>query len=257
MKGVKLVAITQMSNVLGTINDVVRIIKQAHAVNAKVLIDGAQSVAHMPVDVKKLDCDFLAFSGHKMCGPTGIGVLYGKRELLQEMPPFLYGGDMIKAVFKKETIFNDLPYKFEAGTPNIAGAIGLGAAIDYIQNLGLENIHKYETDLVKYGLAKLAKIPGITIYGPKTSKNRGGSISFNVKGIHPHDLATALDEKGICIRSGNHCAMPLHDLIGESASARASFYFYNTKQEVDKLVSEILKLQALLEKAYKKINSRK
>lgn len=253
LKGVKLVAITQMSNVLGTINPVREIIKKAHAVGSKVLVDGAQSVAHMPVDVQNLDCDFLVFSGHKMCGPTGIGVLYGKRAILNEMPPFLYGGDMIKAVFKHETIFNDLPYKFEAGTPNIAGAIGLGAAIKYLNKIGLSEIHKYETDLVKHALQKLATIPGITIYGPKNASQRGGSVSFNIKGIHPHDLATALDEKGICIRSGNHCAMPLHDILKESASARASFYFYNTRQEVDYLVKETLKLQTLLAKAYKKL----
>src|SRR3989338_19155 len=195
----------------------------------------------MPVDVKKLDCDFLAFSGHKMLGPTGIGVLYGKKELLEKMSPFLYGGEMIKEVKFDETKFNDLPWKFEAGTMNIAQAIGLGAAIDYLNEIGIGNIEKYEEGLVEYAYEKLNEMREIEIYGPSAEK-RSGLVAFNVKGVHAHDTAQILDGEGIAIRAGHHCAMPLHSVLGIVASARASFYFYNTKEEIDKLVEGIKKV---------------
>src|SRR3989338_192662 len=240
-KKTKIVSVTHVSNVLGTINDVEKIGKIAHNNGAFFIVDGAQSVPHMPVDVKNLDCDFMAFSGHKMLGPTGIGVLYGKKELLENMPPFLYGGEMIKEVKFENTRFNDLPWKFEAGTMNIAEAIGLGAAIDYLNKVGMKNIEQNEKELVKYAYKKLSEIKEIEIYGPSAEK-RSGLVAFNVKGVHAHDTAQILDGEGIAIRAGHHCAMPLHSLLGISASARASFYLYNTKEEVDKLVEGIKKV---------------
>ena len=235
----KIVSLTHVSNVLGTVNDVKEIGKIAHENNALMIVDAAQSVPHMPVDVKKLDCDFLAFSGHKMLGPTGIGVLYGKKELLEKMDPFLYGGEMIKEVTFENTTFNDLPWKFEAGTMNIAQGIGLGAAIDYLNKIGMENIEQYEHELVKYAYEKLSEIEEIEIYGPK---ERSGLISFNVKNVHAHDTAQILDGEGIAVRAGHHCAMPLASKLGIVASARASFYLYNTKEEIDKLVDGIKKV---------------
>ena len=240
-KKTKIVSVTHVSNVLGTINDVEKIGKIAHNNGAFFIVDGAQSVPHMPVDVKNLDCDFMAFSGHKMLGPTGIGVLYGKKELLENMPPFLYGGEMIKEVKFENTRFNDLPWKFEAGTMNIAEAIGLGAAIDYLNEVGMENIEKHEKELVKYAYEKLLEIKELEIYGPSAEK-RSGLVAFNVKGVHAHDTAQILDGEGIAIRAGHHCTMPLHSLLGISASARASFYLYNTKEEVDKLAEGIKKV---------------
>lgn len=251
LKNVKLVAITGMSNVLGTINPVKEIVKQAHKAGAKVLVDGAQFVPHLKTDVQLLNCDFIAFSGHKMCGPTGIGVLYGKYELLEQMPPYQFGGEMVKVVEKDRSIWQDVPQKFEAGTPNIAGAIGLAAAIDYLNKIGMKNIRAQEEKLVKYALEKISQLKDVKIFGPKDIKKRGGAISFSLKGIHPHDLATILDETGICIRSGHHCAMPLHMRLSQVATARASFYFYNTKEEVDKLVGGIKYAQTLFSKAYK------
>ncbi len=238
-KNTKIVSITHVSNVLGTINNIEEIGKIAHENNALMIVDAAQSVPHMPVDVKKLDCDFLAFSGHKMLGPTGIGVLYGKKELLQKMDPFLYGGEMIKEVTFKDTIFNDLPWKFEAGTANIAQAIGLAAAIDYLNKIGMKNIMQHEEELTKYAMKKLKEIKEVEIYGPK---ERAGLIAFNVKNIHAHDTATILDGEGIAVRAGHHCAMPLASLLGISASVRASFYIYNTKEEIDKLAEGIKKV---------------
>ena len=235
----KIVSLTHVSNVLGTINNIEEIGKIAHENNALMIVDAAQSVPHMPVDVKKLDCDFLAFSGHKMLGPTGIGVLNGKKELLQKMDPFLYGGDMIKEVTFENTTFNDLPWKFEAGTANIAQAIGLGAAIDYLNKIGMENIESYEKELVRYAYDKLSGIKEIEIYGPK---ERSGLISFNVKNIHAHDTAQILDGEGIAVRAGHHCAMPLASKLGIVASARASFYLYNTQEEINKLVDGIKKV---------------
>jgi cysteine desulfurase/selenocysteine lyase len=237
----KIVSITHVSNVLGTVNDVKKIAKIAHENNALMIVDAAQSVPHMKVDVKDLDVDFLAFSGHKMLGPTGIGVLYGKKELLKEMQPFLYGGEMIKEVTFKQTKFNDLPWKFEAGTPNIAQGIGLGYAIDYLNKIGMENIENHEKGLVKYAYEKLSKIKEVEIYGPSTEK-RSGLIAFNVKGIHAHDTSQILDGEGIAIRAGHHCAMPLASKLGIAASARASFYLYNTKEEIDKLIEGIHKV---------------
>ncbi len=219
----KLFSFVHVSNVLGTINPVKDLTKVAHEVGAKVLVDGAQAIPHLPVDVEDLDCDFYAFSGHKMLGPTGVGVLFAKEKLLKEMPPFLGGGEMIKEVFLRESHYKEPPYKFEAGTPNIAGVIGLGAAVDYLSDLGMENVHRYEEKLASYALEKLGSVGGSSIYGPKELADRSGVVAFNVGKIHPHDLATVLDQDGIAIRSGNHCTMPLHDRFGIVASARASF----------------------------------
>ena len=234
--GSKLVAFTQMSNVLGTINDAEMIIKKAHEAGAVMLVDAAQSVPHMPVDVKKLDADFLAFSGHKMLGPTGIGVLYGKKELLEAMPPFLGGGDMIKEVHLREASWNDVPGKFEAGTPNIAGAIGLGAAVDYLKKLGMENVRRHEIELTRHALEEMQRIHDINIYGPKDAEQKGGVISFTMGSMHSHDVASLLNDEGIAIRSGHHCAMPLLEKLGTCDACRASFYIYTKKEEIDALV---------------------
>lgn len=232
----KLVAFTQMSNVLGTINPAREMIAQAHAAGALTLIDAAQGVPHLPVDVQELDADFLCFSGHKMLGPTGVGVLYGKRELLEAMPPFMGGGDMIRTVHLRESTWNDLPWKFEAGTPAIAEAIGLGAAVDYLSALGMERVHRMEQEITAYAMEKLASVPDLTIYGPSTEQ-RGGVISFTLADIHPHDLASILDqEMGVAIRAGHHCAQPLMERHGLSATARASFYIYTVPTDIDTLV---------------------
>jgi cysteine desulfurase / selenocysteine lyase len=235
----KIVSITHISNVLGTVNNIKEIAKLVHENNALLIVDAAQSIPHMKVDVKELDVDFLAFSGHKILGPTGIGVLYGKKELLEDMQPFLYGGEMIKEVTFENTKFNHLPWKFEAGTMNIAQAIGLGAAVDYLTEIGMENIWQHDQELVNYAYEKLDEIKEIEIYG---SKERSSLISFNIKGVHAHDTAQILDGEGIAVRAGHHCAMPLASKLGITASARASFYLYNTKEEVDKLVEGIYKV---------------
>ncbi len=240
----KLVAFTQMSNVLGTINPAMEMTQMAHDSGAIVLIDGAQSVPHFPVDVQELGADFLVFSGHKMCGPTGIGVLYGRKILLEEMPPFLGGGDMIKRVQLRSFIPNSIPHKFEAGTPAIAEAIGLGAAVDYLQQVGLDAIAAQEQVMVDYALERLAEIPGVTVYGPE-AKDRGGVTAFNVDGVHAHDVAQVLDGDGIAVRAGHHCAMPLHDILNITASARASYYLYNSIEDVDKLVDSIYKVKKI------------
>ena len=232
----KLLAIVHGSNSLGTINPVKELTARARAVGASVLVDGAQSVPHMPVDVDDLDCDFLAFSGHKMLGPTGIGVLYAKRDVLEEMDPFLVGGEMVLEVWYDRATWNDLPMRFEAGTPNIADAIGLGAAVDYLQAIGMENIRRHEMELTGYGLKRLKEMDDVTLYGPKDPELRGGALLFNVSDIHPHDLGTVMDRQGIAIRTGHHCTMPLMRTLGVAATARASFYVYNTKEEVDTLV---------------------
>lgn len=243
----KFVAVNQISNTLGTINPVREIIRIAHEKNIPVLIDGAQAVQHMKVDVQELDCDFYAFSGHKMFGPTGIGVLYGKAELLESMPPYKTGGDMIKSVTFEKTIFNDLPFKFEAGTPNIAGAIGLSAAIDYLnalsEEVGLEETGKYEHGLLEYATEKLNGIDGLRIIG--TAKQKAPVISFIIENIHPHDIGTILDSEGIAIRTGHHCTQPLMKRFNVPATARASFAFYNTREEIDKLVEGIYKVKGL------------
>lgn len=238
----KLVAFTHMSNVLGTINPAAEITHLAHAAGAIVLLDGAQSVPHFPVDVVSLEVDFLAFSGHKMCGPTGIGVLYGRKELLDSMPPFLGGGDMIKRVELRSFIPNTIPYKFEAGTPAIAEAIGLGAAVDYLQGIGLQSIAAHERTVISYALERLEEIPGVTVYGPK-AEHKGGVASFTLEGVHAHDIAQILDREGVAVRAGHHCAMPLHDKLHLTATARASFYLYNSVEEVDRLVNAIYKVR--------------
>ena len=235
----KMFAFTAASNVLGTINPVKQLVEMAHAVGALTAVDAAQSVPHSVVDVQDLDCDFLAFSSHKMCGPTGMGVLYGKRDLLEAMPPFMGGGDMIRRVSMEKSTWNDLPYKFEAGTPSIAEGIGLGAAVDYLNKIGMENIHHHEQMITGYALEALSEIPGLRVLGPKTASLRGGLVSFTVEGLHPHDIAQLLDEDGIAVRAGHHCAMPLHKKMGIGASARASFYLHTTTEEVDRLVASL------------------
>jgi cysteine desulfurase/selenocysteine lyase len=241
----KLVAFTHMSNVLGTINPAKEMIAQAHAVGAIVLLDAAQSVPHLPLDVQDLDVDFLAFSGHKMLGPTGIGILYGKRALLEAMPPFMGGGDMIRSVHLRESTWNDLPWKFEAGTPAIAEAIGLGAAVDYLSNLGMETVQQHEREITTYAMEQLQLVPGLKIYGPDASQ-RGGVISFILDDIHPHDLASILDQEvGVAIRAGHHCAQPLMERFGLAATARASFYIYTLPEEIDILVQGLRKAQEI------------
>jgi cysteine desulfurase / selenocysteine lyase len=235
----RLVAVVHVSNSLGTINPLREIIRRARAQGVPVLVDGAQAAPHLAVDVRELDCDFYAFSGHKVFGPTGIGVLYGKAELLEAMPPYQGGGDMIKSVTFAKTIYNDLPYKFEAGTPHIAGGIGLGAAIDYVNGIGLDKIGMYEHQLLEYATAALSAIPGIRIIG--TAKEKASLISFVLDGVHAHDVGTILDHEGVAIRAGHHCTMPLMQRFGVAATARASLAFYNTKEEIDVLVGGIHK----------------
>jgi cysteine desulfurase / selenocysteine lyase len=242
---VKLVAVTQMSNVMGTVTPVGEIAAKAHAAGATVLIDGAQAVPHMPTDVQAFDVDFLAFSGHKMLGPTGIGVLYGKRHILQAMPPFLTGGDMIRQVTFEGAEWNDLPWKFEAGTPAIAEAIGLGAAVDYLNALGMHNVRKHEIELTTYAFKRLSQVEGLRIYGPHDPTARGGVVAFTLGDIHPHDIASVLDHEGIAIRAGHHCAMPLHQKLGLSATARASFYVYTRPSEIDRLAEALDKVREL------------
>ena len=240
----RLFSFTSASNVLGTLNPVRQLVDAAHAVGAMTMVDAAQLVPHQPVDVTAMDCDFMAFSSHKMCGPTGIGVLYGKRELLEAMPPFMGGGDMIRRVTFDGFIPNELPWKFEAGTPRIAEAIGLGAAVDYLLGLGLDNVHAHEVELADYALESLNEIPGLTLLGPRGTQ-RGGLASFTLDGIHPHDIAEVLDKDGIAIRAGHHCAMPLHHKLGINASARASFYVHTTKAEIDQLITALHRVRSV------------
>ena len=235
----KLVSVTQMSNVLGTIVPVNDIIKMSHEKAIPVMIDGAQSVPHMAVDVQKMDCDFMAFSAHKMLGPTGVGVLYVKRDILEKMPPFIGGGDMIKEVHKYETRYNDLPYKFEGGTPNIADVIGFGAAIDYLNNMGMDKVREHEVELTKYAIDRISAVKGVTLYGPRSIKDRGGVVSFNIGDIHPHDLATIMNDHGVAIRSGHHCAQVLMERLDVAATSRASFYIYNKKEEIDTFINAL------------------
>jgi cysteine desulfurase/selenocysteine lyase len=238
----KLVAFTHMSNVLGTITPAGEIIRLAHQAGAITLVDGAQSVPHLPVDVQDLGADFLAFSAHKMCGPTGIGVLYGRKQLLEAMPPFLGGGDMIKRVHLRSFAPNELPHKFEAGTPAIAEAVGFGAAIDYLTSIGMPAIAGHEHEVVSYAIQQLQEIPGVQIFGP-SANGKGGVVSFTLQGVHPHDVSQILDSYGIAIRAGHHCAMPLHEKFNLPATARASFYLYNTQEEVDRLAAAIYKVK--------------
>jgi cysteine desulfurase/selenocysteine lyase len=243
-RGPKLVSFTHMSNVLGTINPAREIIQLAHAAGAITLLDGAQSVPHLKVDVQELDVDFLAFSAHKMCGPTGIGALYGKTALLEAMPPFMGGGDMIKEVKLRSFRANSLPYKFEAGTPAIAEAVGFGAAIDYLNSIGMDAIAKHEHEITEYALEQLEEIPGLKVFGPSADQ-KGGVAAFTLDNIHPHDVAQILDKDGIAVRAGHHCAQPLHEKFGIPATSRASFYLYSTKEEVDMLVKGIYKVKKM------------
>ncbi len=235
----KIVGITHVSNVLGTINNVKKIIKYAHKKGAVVIVDASQSIPHMKIDVQDLDADFLVFSGHKMLAPLGIGVLYGKREILNKMTPFLMGGDMIEYVYEQETTFAPLPNKFEAGTQNVEGVIGLGAAIDYIENLGYNKIQEIEHEVISYARQELSKLDYLTLYTTPNEENHSSVISFNINGVHPHDVASILDSEGVCVRSGNHCAQPLMRFLGIDSTCRASFYIYNTKDDVDKLVKAL------------------
>jgi cysteine desulfurase / selenocysteine lyase len=237
--GIKLVAMTHVSNVLGTINPVREYAREAHKQGSTVLVDAAQSVPHMPVDVQDMDCDFLAFSGHKMCGPTGIGVLYAKKSLLEAMPPYHGGGEMIREVHLYESTWRDPPYKFEAGTTNIAGTIGLGAAVDYLSKIGLRNIQAHDQELTEYTHDRLSRVKGIRIYGPENPKTKAGVISFNLGDVHAHDMASLLDEDGIAVRSGHHCAQPLMERLGVSSTTRASVYIYNNENDIDRLVESV------------------
>ncbi|WP_102335621.1 cysteine desulfurase [Salimicrobium jeotgali] len=234
----KIVAVSHVSNVLGTINPIKEIAAAAHEKNAVIVVDGAQSAPHIKIDVQDLDCDFYAFSAHKMCGPTGIGVLYGKKDLLDNMEPVEFGGEMIDFVSLYDSTWKELPWKFEGGTPIIAGAIGLGAAIDYLESVGMEEIEKHEEELISYALKKMDDMDGVTVYGPR---ERAGLVTFNVDGVHPHDLATVLDTEGIAVRAGHHCAQPLMKWLGVNATARASFYLYNTTDEIDRFVEGLQK----------------
>ncbi len=243
---VKLVAVTLMSNVLGTIPPAAEIVQKAHAAGALVLFDGAQAVPHMPTDVQALDGDFLVFSGHKMLGPTGIGVLWARKEILADMPPFMTGGDMIKTVRLEGSTWNDLPWKFEAGTPAIAEAIGLGYAVDYLSALGMDNVRQHEIELVSYALERLNQVEGVRIYGPPEPAIRGGAVAFTLGNIHAHDVSAVLDGEGIAVRAGHHCAMPLHERYGLQATTRASFYVYNTPAEIDRLAVGLDKVRELL-----------
>lgn len=244
----KIVGITHVSNVLGTINNVKEIIKYAHKKGAVVIVDASQSIPHMKIDVQDLDADFLAFSGHKMFAPLGIGVLYGKRELLNKMNPFLMGGDMIEYVHEQKTTFAPLPNKFEAGTQNVEGVVGLGAAIDYINSIGYDKIQEHDREIVEYAREKLSKLDYLEIYMTPNAKNHSAVISFNIKGVHPHDVASILDSENVCVRSGNHCAQPLMRFLGIDSTCRASFYIYNTKEDVDRLVAGIEKAYKMFEK---------
>ena len=269
VKGTKIVGITHVSNVLGTINPIEKIIKKAHSVGAIAVVDASQSVPHMKIDVQKLDADFLVFSGHKMLAPLGIGVLYAKSELLEKMKPFLFGGDMIEYVYEQNATFAEVPTKYEAGTQNVEGAVGLSAAIDYLNNIGMDKVQTIEKELTNYALEELQKLAFVTIYGPGGTENteifsasnnvrsagwnniensQAGVISFNVNGVHPHDVASVLDSENVCIRSGNHCAQPLLRFMGLESTCRVSFYIYNTKEDVDRLIDALYKTKKLFAK---------
>ena len=244
-KRTKILAVTQISNVLGLINDVKTLAARAHEVGAVIVVDGAQSVPHIPVDVKDLDADFLAFSGHKMLSPMGIGVLYGKKKILDAMPPFLRGGDMIEYVEEQTTTFAELPQKFEAGTQNVGGAAGLSAAIDYLRGIGFDEISRIEHELTTYAIAELKRLPYVELYGCD-APNKIGIVTFNVKDVHPHDVATILDAQGVAIRAGHHCAQPLMKFLGQNSTCRASFYFYNTRRDVDRLIEAIARVRSVM-----------
>ena len=244
----KIVSVTHVSNALGTINPVKKIAEYAHSKGAIVIIEGAQSVPHMKVDVRDINADFLVIAGHKLLGPMGIGVLYGKKDLLEKMPPVLFGGDMVEYVHEQETTFNVLPYKFEAGTQNVESAVGLSKAIDYLNEIGMDNVEKIEKELMSYAMEEISKLDYVNIYGPKDIEKRGGVLSFEIKGVHPHDVASIFDTVGVCIRAGNHCAQPLMRYMGINATSRASIYFYNTKEDIDRLVEAIKKTYDMFSK---------
>ncbi len=244
----KIVSVTHVSNALGTINPVKKIAEYAHSKGAIVIIDGAQSVPHMKVDVRDINADFLVIAGHKLLGPMGIGVLYGKKDLLEKMPPVLFGGDMVEYVHEQETTFNVLPYKFEAGTQNVESAVGLSKAIDYLNEIGMDNVEKIEKELMSYAMEEISKLDYVNIYGPKDIEKRGGVLSFEIQGVHPHDVASIFDTVGVCIRAGNHCAQPLMRYMGINATSRASIYFYNTKEDIDRLVEAIKKTYDMFSK---------
>ena len=244
----KIVSITHVSNALGTINPVKEIAEYAHSKGAVVIVDGAQSVPHMKVDVRDINADFLVIAGHKLLGPMGIGALYGKRELLEKMPPVLLGGDMVEYVYEQETTYNVLPYKFEAGTQNVEAAVGLSKAIDYLNEIGMDNVEKIEKELMSYAIEEISKLEYVNIYGPKDIEKRGGVLSFEIKGVHPHDVASIFDTFGVCIRAGNHCAQPLMRYMGINATSRASIYLYNTKEDIDRLVEAIKKTYDMFSK---------
>ncbi len=242
----RLVSFTHVSNGIGTINPVRAMVDRAHAAGALVLVDGAQAVPHMPVDVAELGCDFYAFSGHKSLGPTGSGVLWARRELLDAMPPYMGGGEMIREVHLRSTVYNDVPWKFEAGTPDISAAIGLGAAVDYLSALGMDRVREHERRLTGYALDALRRgVPGIVLYGPSSVDERAGVVTFNLPGVHPHDVATILDREAVAVRAGHHCTQPLHERLGEAATARASFGVYSTTDDIDRLVAGLRKVQEL------------
>lgn len=247
----KIIGIAHISNVLGTINNIKKIIKYAHKKGAIVIVDASQSIPHMKIDVQDLDADFLVFSGHKMLAPLGIGVLYGKKEILNKMTPFLMGGDMIEYVYEQDTTYAPLPNKFEAGTQNVEGVVGLGSAIDYIQKIGYDNIQELENDVVSYARQELSKLDYLTLYMTPNVENHSGVISFNIKGVHPHDVASILDSEGVCVRSGNHCAQPLMRFLGIDSTCRASFSFYNTREDVDRLVNALNKTYDMFKKFIK------
>ncbi|MGL5086800.1 MAG: cysteine desulfurase [Clostridium sp.] len=235
----KIVSVGQVSNALGTINNVKEIIKYAHSKGSIVIVDGAQSVPHMKIDMQDLDADFLVFSGHKLLAPMGIGVLYGKQELLEAMPPFMLGGDMVEYVYEQEATFDELPFKFEGGTQNVEGAVGLKVAIEYLEEIGMENVAKIEHELIAYAMEEIKKLSYVTVYGPENIENRSGVISFAIEGVHPHDVASIFDSHGVAIRAGNHCAQPLMRYMGINSTCRASFYLYNKREDVDKLIEVI------------------
>ncbi len=243
----KIVSVVHQSNILGTVNDLEPIVARAHDVGALVLVDGAQSVPHTPVDVTRLGADLLAFTGHKMCGPTGVGVLWGRGEVLDALPPFLGGGEMIETVAMEGSTFAPVPHKFEAGTPPIAQVVGLGAAVDYLTGLGMENVHAHEESITAYALERLAGVDGVTVVGPRTTENRGGTISFTLRGIHPHDVGQVLDEHGIAVRVGHHCARPVCLRFGIPATTRASFYLYTTTDEIDALAGGLEQVKRIFE----------
>ena len=247
----KIVGITHVSNVLGTINNIEKIIKYAHKKGAVVIIDASQSIPHMKIDVQKLDADFLVFSAHKMLAPMGLGILYGKREILNKMDPFLFGGDMIEYVYEQKTTYASLPNKFEAGTQNVEAVVGLGAAIDYIEKIGYEKIQEIEKEVVDYAISELKKLDFVTLYCTSNPKNHSSVISFNINGVHPHDVASILDSENVCVRSGNHCAQPLMRYLGIDSTCRASFYLYNTKEDVDALVNALNKAYNMFKKYIK------